>query len=180
MKMLAATAMLLIAVVPAHAMDCAGISDPAKRLQCYDEGASKPQAITEWTFDTKAQRISSCGTNEGARGRACLAFACDYKSPTMTFFGQRLPPAVSAETGDGSRIPLPRTATQEEKSFAREFGMEARTFVLDGDEHLAGIFNGMSRKPIVVRAGEQSWSFATNPARSASAVSAFRKECIGR
>lgn len=179
MKMLAATAMLLMAVVPAHAMDCAGISDPAKRLRCYDEGATKPQAISEWTFDAKARRISSCGTTQGSKGKACLAFACDYKSPTMTFFGQRLPPAVSAETGDGTRIPLPRTGTQEEKTFAREFGMEARTFVLDGDEHLASLFNGMGGKPIVVRAADQAWSFATEPARSASAVSGFREACVG-
>ncbi len=179
MKMLATVAMLLTAVVPAHAMDCAGISDPAKRLRCYDEGATKPEAITDWAFDAKAQRVSSCGTIQGAKGRACLAFACDYRSPTMTFFGQRLPAAVSAETAGGPRVPMPRTGTQEEKSFAREFGMEARTVVLDGDDHLAKLFDGMSRKPIVVRAGDQTWSFATEPARSAAAVTAFRKECIG-
>ena len=135
-------------------------------------------ALTEWVYDAKARRSWSCDDFGEGKGRACLAFACDYKSPTMTFFGRRLPPAVSAETADGPRVPLPRTGTQEEKTFAREFRMEARTVVLDGDEHLARLFDGMGRKPIVVRAGNETWAFSTAPGKSAAEVAAFRKECF--
>lgn len=136
-------------------------------------------SLTEWVYDAKTRRSWACDNLDEGKGRACLAFACDYKSPTMTFFGRRLPPAVSAETADGPRVPLPRSDTQEEKTFAREFGMDARTLVLDGDDHLGRIFNGMGRKPVVIRAGDDIWAFATEPGQSLAAVAAFRKECIG-
>lgn len=136
-------------------------------------------SLNGWSYDAKTRRAWSCDDFGRGKARACLAFACDYKSPTMTFFGRRLPPGVSAETADGPRVPLPQTGTREEKAFARELGMEARTVVLDGDEHLARLFDGMGRKPIVVRAGAESWAFATAPGRSAAEVAAFRKDCIG-
>ncbi|GJE62682.1 hypothetical protein [Methylobacterium trifolii] len=140
--------------------------------------APPPGTLTEWTYDASRKLVWSCDNLDEGKGKACLAFACDYKSPTMTFFARTPPDAVAALLAPGSAVAMPPTGTQEEKTFAKLFGMQARTVVLDGSEQLGRYFDGLRRGPISVSTDADRWSFAIERGKSQKPVSDFRAECV--
>ena len=140
--------------------------------------AAPPGTLTEWTYDAEKKLVWSCDDFDEGKGKACLAFACDYKSPTMTFFARSAPGDVAAVLAPGSGVAMPSTGTQEEKAFAKLFGMRARTVVLDGPEQLGRYFDGLRRHPISVSTDTDRWSFAIERGKSPKPVSDFRAECI--
>ncbi|MGU3659572.1 hypothetical protein [Methylobacterium fujisawaense] len=134
--------------------------------------------LTEWAYDADRKLIWSCDDFDEGKAKACLAFACDYKSPTMTFFTRGASGAADAVLAPGRSVALPVTTTQEEKSFARLFRMGARTKVLEGNDELKEYFNGMNLQPIAVGTGRDRWWFATAAGRSEKPLADFRDECL--
>lgn len=63
--------------------------------------------------------------------KACLAFGCDYKSPTMTILVRDFMKPVTIKT-EGSQRRVVASKTAEERDFADFFGMDAKVIVLDG------------------------------------------------
>jgi hypothetical protein len=104
--------------------------------------------------------------------------ACDSGSPTMTFYGRTPPGDVAAVLAPGSGVAMPATGAPAEKAFAKLFGMQARTVVLDGRAQLASYFDGLRRHPISVSTDTERWSFAIERGKSQKPVSDFRTECI--
>jgi hypothetical protein len=141
-------------------------------------GSAAPAALDEWAYDADRKMIWSCDDFGEGKAKACLAFACDYKSPTMTFFTRGAPIRADVTAASGGSTPMSSTRSQEEKGFARLFKMSARTRVLEGTDELKAIFDGMKRRPIAVAAGRDRWSFATAAGRSDKPVADFRAECI--
>lgn len=141
-------------------------------------GTIPPGTLSEWAYDADRKLIWSCDDMDEGKAKACLAFACDYKSPTMTFFTRGETAGANAVLAPGSSVSMPITGTREEKSFAQLFRMSARTKVLDGIDQLTGYFDGMKRQPIVVAAGRDRWWFATTPGRSEKPLADFRTECL--
>jgi hypothetical protein len=137
-----------------------------------------PGTLTEWAYDADKRLIWSCDDFDEGKARACLAFACDYKSPTMTFFTRGETAGADAVLAPGNSVSMPSTDTPEEKSFARLFKMRARTKVLDGGDQLTRYFDGMKRQPIVVAAGPDRWWFATASGRSEKPLADFRAGCL--
>lgn len=143
-------------------------------------GIESPPAgtLTEWTYDPEKKTIWSCDDFDEGKGNACLAFACDYKSPTMTFFTKAPAGDTMALLEPGSGVAMPTTNTQEEKALAKRFGMRARTVVLDGPEQLGRYFDGLGRRPIAVSTEADRWSFAIERGKFQKPLSDFRAECI--
>lgn len=135
--------------------------------------------LAEWAYDADRRLIWSCDDFDEGKAKACLAFACDYKSPTMTFFtrGDLTGPA-DAVLAPGRTAAMPVTGTREEKSLSRLFKMGARTKVLGGNAELRGYFDGMKMQPIAVVTGRDRWWFATAPGRSEKPLADFRTDCL--
>lgn len=140
--------------------------------------APPPGTLTEWTYDADRKLVWSCDNLDEGKGNACLAFACDYKSPTMTFFTRTAPGDVAALVAQGAAVAMPPTGSQEETAFAKLFGMQARTVVLDGPEQLGSYFDGLRRKPISVSTSIDKWSFAIEQGKFQKPVSDFRTACL--
>jgi len=79
----------------------------------------------DWEFRPELDRAST----------ACLAFSCDYKSPTMTILIRDFAKPVIIKTEDGQRQ-VTASKTLEEKDFADFFDMDAKVIVLDGAQAL--------------------------------------------
>lgn len=79
----------------------------------------------DWEFTPELNRSSS----------ACLAFSCDYKSPTMTILIRHYKRPVLIETEDSQRR-VTASKTLEEGDFAAFFKMDAKVVVLDGNQAL--------------------------------------------
>lgn len=133
---------------------------------------------TEWTYDAQKKLVWSCDDFDEGKGKACLAFACGSRSPTMTFFVRSPPGDVAAVLAPGSGVAMPATEAPEEKAFAKLFGMQARTVVLEGPAQLGRYFDGLRRHPISVSTDTDRWSFAIERGKSQKPVSDFRAECI--
>jgi hypothetical protein len=140
--------------------------------------APPPGTLTEWTYDAARKLALSCDDFGEGKKKACLAFACDSGSPTMTFLVGSPPGDVAAVLAPGSGVAMPATGTQVEKALANRFGMQARTVVLDGPEQLGRYFDGLGRGPISVSTDTDRWSFAIERGKSRKPVSDFRAECV--
>lgn len=153
---------------------------PAASLLNTELGMEAPPAgtHTEWVYDAEKKLVWSCDDFDEGKGNACLAFACDYRSPTMTFFARSPPGDVAALLAPGSLVAMPATGTPEEKGFAKLFGMRARTVVLDGSGQLGRYFDGLRRGPISVSTDTERWSFAIERGKSQKPLSEFRAECV--
>lgn len=79
----------------------------------------------DWEFRPELNRAS----------KACVAFSCDYRSPTMTVLVRDYakPVIIKAESGE-RRVAASKTL--EERDFAEFFGMDAKVIVLDGAQAL--------------------------------------------
>lgn len=101
--------------------------------------------------------------------KACLAFSCDYRSPTMTILVRGYPRPVIIKTEEiETRVAASKTL--EEEDFAAFFKMDAKVIVLDGKQALGDEV----AKDWTITTPKRSYRFAS-PKSSEDAEVAFAK-----
>jgi hypothetical protein len=135
-----------------------------------------------WHYVADSRMLYTCNNLDGeyapernASSQACVAFACDYKSPTLTIFVRNHMKPVTLET-IGFRKRVAASNTEEEKSLARVFGMSAKVIVLDGTAAL----RDQVGRDWTIMTEKQSFRFrAPKVGESAEgAFAKFSKDCL--
>lgn len=120
---------------------CRNLS-PLMMLLATQAGA-QDRSQDYWHYVAGNRMLYSCDNLDWERrpevnrfSKSCLAFSCDYKSPSMMILiRDYLKPVIIEAGGNQKRINAMETA--EEKDFADFFDMDARTIVLAGTNALA-------------------------------------------
>lgn len=159
---------------------CRNLSTLLMLLATQADARDRPQEY--WHYGTENRMLYSCDNLDWERrpevnrfSKSCLAFSCDYKSPSMTILIRDYPKPVIIEAG-GDQRRINAVETAEEKDFAAFFNMDAKTIVLDGTNALADEV----AKDWTITASNKSYLFLSpNAGEGAEAAFAkFSENCL--
>lgn len=144
--------------------------------------AAQDRQQAYWNYVRADRMIYSCDNLDweyraefDGSSKACVSFACDYKSPTMTVLTKDAVKLVTLVRLNGSQKIL-ASKTEEERSFSKRFSMSAKVLVLDSNEELAT----RASEPVTVVASDAVFMFAA-PDKSEEAEAAwasFKDDCL--